>query len=1594
MTEQSGAYVSRLVNRIGLRVSETDFERVAEFAELLWSRTLEEDLSVRSVDDDAGATIDSWRQFQHRTPDQVQILVDNPEHARDGWQSGHTVVRVMAPDMPFVVDSVLIALSHDGLITHHLSNVVFAVDRDAAGAIEHISLDQQHADRELFIYAEIDRVDADDIRALRESLEQTTADLQAIVADFPSMKEQLHKIVGELRESPPHPVNEEQKESAEQEIEEAIAFLEWLSANNFTFLGYREFEYADDIMRQVGTSLGSLRQRSRASERRLSDQPEDTLAFLMEPTLLAFSKSGTKSRVHRPAYPDYVGIKRFDENGKVIGERGFLGLYTSRVYNEHPRNIPLIRRKVEQVIARSHLDPNGFDGKVLAQVLATYPRDELFQMDEDELFENAIAITYIHERRRIRVFTRFERYGLFVNCLVYMPRDLFNTQSRTRVQDLLIETFDAEDAEYDPFISESTLVRLQIILRIRPGARVEVNRQTLEQKIAELVGDWVSDLSSALTSAFGETRGRQHTREYSQAFPAGYREHFNARSAVDDVANIEQLSLERNLLTRFYRLPEDPQHVLHLKVFHLGEPLPLSDIIPQLENMGLRVAGEHPYRIARSSGPLVSIDDFHLQYEQPLNLVEAGERFEDAFTRTWRGATEDDGYNRLILGAGLTWRQVGVLRTYAKYMKQIRFGFSQEFISDTLNKHRSMAADLVSYFEARFDPATSTAAQLAGDLHGQFLTRLDDVELLNEDRILRRFLELIDATKRSNYYTRDDSGEPKPYISIKVAPPEISDMPLPLPMFEIFVCAPYFEGVHLRGGAIARGGLRWSDRHEDYRTEVLGLVKAQVVKNAVIVPTGAKGGFVIKAGSHTDFTPDTVACYRDFIGGLLDITDNIIHGETVTPKNVRRYDDSDPYLVVAADKGTATFSDEANGVAAQYGFWLGDAFASGGSNGYDHKKMGITARGAWVSVQRHFAERGVDVQSEPVTVLGIGDMGGDVFGNGMLLSRCIKLVAAFNHLHIFIDPDPDPESSFVERERLFALPRSSWADYDAALVSKGGGIYSRHAKFIDVTPEMQAAFDIQAERLAPDELINALLKAPVQLIWNGGIGTYVKSSRESHAEVGDRANDHLRADAIELRCQVFGEGGNLGLTQIARIDFDLAGGAVNTDFIDNSAGVDCSDHEVNIKIALNETVASQDITTKQRNALLESMTDEVAELVLANNQRQVQALSLARRHSHSRHAEYQRFIARMEVDLDLNRSLEHLPSDDELAERFGQGGGFSRPELAILLAYAKTHIKQHRVLSAIHEERRISQEVLRVFPQQLIDAHAHALQNHHLSREIIATQLANDVVDHMGITFIVHLMEFVGGTVSEIVRAYFAVAESFAIRESYRSIETLEGVAEEVKLTMLLEQIRLGRRATRWILRHRRNIDSVSELIDHFQPSVGVLDAQRANLAGEQATERWNDRVQQLLAAGVPEVLAKKSASTADIAVALPVIDAADATDTDPPEVAAAFTALGTELGLDWLTEQLGSLPSVSHWQAMERDSLLDDITTHQSSLAAHTLNGTGGDVKGWLIENSQFAHSWRTTIEDAQHAAVPDFSMFAMTCRKLNDLCRGLIVG
>jgi glutamate dehydrogenase len=1581
----NSAQIAILLSAIRERLTRDD-PLLLQFAQLWWSRIPEQDLKPRDVRNDSAATLDCWRAFRQRDPQQTSIHVMNPTAARDGWHSRFTAVRVMTPEMPFVTDSVLMALSHDGLVTHHLGNVVLSTRRGPDGVLESLSTDQTWPQREVFIYAEIDRLAESGLAALRERLTDALTDVRAAVADFAPMREKLTALSAQLQAAPP-PLPAE-------EVEESVAFLDWLLQNTFTFLGYRSFDYRDDVIRQTDDdALGVMRHRALATPRQLSEQHGRVQDFLLHRAVLAFSQSGTKSRVHRPAYPDYIGIRKFDAEGGVVGEHGFFGLYTSRVYLERPERIPVVRRKVARVIERSRLDPEGFDGKVLNQVLATFPKDQLFQISEDELLNTAMGITYIHERRRTRLFVRHDPYGLFVHCLVYMPRDLYSTQARLKIVALLADVFGAEDLEFEPFFSESILVRLQITLRVRPGSAPEVDQEALEAQLLQITRDWSADFQDQLVERYGESRSRQIGREYALAFPAAYRERYSVETAVEDLDVIGGLTEDAPLGSYFYRRLDDPPERLNLKIFHLGSTLPLSDVMATLENMGLRIRSEHPYALERVGKPMAALLDFDLIYPEPLELPDIGERFAEAFARIWKGEVDDDRHNRLLLSAGLDWRQVNVLRTYARYMKQIRFGFSQEFISDTLIKHRDIAADLVRYFEARHHPDGVDGAALQTLVQG-LNAALDGVALLNEDRILRRYLELMEATDRVNYYrARSQPTTRRTFLALKFNPRAIADLPKPVPDYEIFVSSPHMEGVHLRAGAIARGGLRWSDRAEDYRTEVLGLVKAQTVKNAVIVPTGAKGGFVVRKPSEDPetFRAQGLACYQDLIRGLLDLTDNVVGGRLDSPPGVRCLDGNDPYLVVAADKGTATFSDTANAVAAEYGFWLGDGFASGGSNGYDHKQMGITARGAWVSVTRHFAERSIDVATDPITVLGIGDMSGDVFGNGMLRSRAIRLVAAFNHRHIFIDPDPDPDRSFEERARLFALPRSNWTDYDESLISGGGGVFERSAKWIRLAPEIRERFQIDADRLSPDDLIHRLLLAPVDLIWNGGIGTYVKAAAESHAEVGDRANDPVRVNAEELRCRVIGEGGNLGVTQHGRVAFARAGGAINTDFIDNSAGVDCSDHEVNIKIALNQLVLDGELTGKHRNQLLKEMADEVADLVLTNNFRQAQMLSLAERQVRDHPAEYQRFISLMEHTEHLDRGLEALPSDDALSERVSRQESLTRPELAVLMAFSKTHIKKALNRSAIGDDPSIRPEIFEPFPSLLVERHPEAILDHRLAREIIATQLANDVVHHMGITFVTHLMEFVGATEEEVLRAYLAAASCFRLRERFRQVEAMPEVDAITRLEALAELIRLGRRATRWLLRHeRRNLD-VTVLTERYRSAIETLRGEREALFSASVQTRRQERLNRLLELGVPPAHADELAGSADLATALTVISAAQSCAAEPRVLVQIYGALGKRLGVEWLINRVALFPTTSHWQTIERDSLIDDLVMEQGRLAALVYQTCGGDVDEWLEANAAVVDGWQRTIGAAQHASAADFALYAVTCRKLVDLGRGV---
>ncbi|MFV3405180.1 MULTISPECIES: NAD-glutamate dehydrogenase [Pseudomonas] len=1587
-------------------ISEQSLPQVALFAEQFFGIISLDELTQRRLSDLAGCTLSAWRIIERFDPQNPQVRVYNPDYERHGWQSTHTVVEVLHHDLPFLVDSVRTELNRCGYSIHTLQTTVLSTRRGAKGELLELlpkGTQGEGVSHESLMYLEIDRCsNPTELITLAKELEQVLAEVRGVVADFEPMKAKLHELLELVEHNAFGP--------AQNDKAEVKSFLAWLLDNHFTFLGYEEFTVQSDadgghLVYDEGSFLGLtrlLRTGLTADDLRIEGY---AVAYLREPRLLSFAKASQPSRVHRPAYPDYVSIRQIDENGVVLKECRFMGLYTSSVYGESVHTIPYIRGKVAEVERRSQFDAKAHLGKELAQVLEVLPRDDLFQTPIDELFSTAMSIVQIQERNKIRVFLRKDPYGRFCYCLAYVPREIYSTEVRQKIQQVLMERLKATDCEFWTFFSESVLARVQLILRVDPKNRIDIDPQQLEKEVVQACRSWQDDFSTLVVENFGEAQGTSILDDFPKGFPAGYRERFAAHSAVVDMQHVLGLSEAKPLAMSFYQpLTQLGERQLHCKLYHADTPLALSDVLPILENLGLRVLGEFPYRLRHANGREFWIHDFAFTYSEGLNLdiQQLNDTFQDAFVHIVNGDAENDAFNRLVLTAGLPWRDVALLRAYARYLKQIRLGFDLGYIASTLNNHTDIARELTRLFKTRFYLARKLTQEDLDDkqlrLEQAILSALDDVQVLNEDRILRRYLDLIKATLRTNFYQPDANGQNKSYFSFKFNPKLIPELPKPVPKFEIFVYSPRVEGVHLRFGNVARGGLRWSDREEDFRTEVLGLVKAQQVKNSVIVPVGAKGGFLPRrlplGGSRDEIAAEGVACYRIFISGLLDITDNLKDGGVVPPANVVRHDDDDPYLVVAADKGTATFSDIANGIAIDYGFWLGDAFASGGSAGYDHKKMGITARGAWVGVQRHFRERGINVQQDPITVIGIGDMAGDVFGNGLLMSDKLKLVAAFNHLHIFIDPNPDPAVSFAERQRLFDLPRSAWSDYDVSLMSEGGGIFPRSAKSIAISAQMKERFAIEADRLTPTELLHALLQAPVDLLWNGGIGTYVKASSESHADVGDKANDALRVNGNELRCKVVGEGGNLGMTQLGRVEFGLNGGATNTDFIDNAGGVDCSDHEVNIKILLNEVVQGGDMTEKQRNQLLGSMTDEVASLVLGNNYKQTQALSLAARRARERIAEYKRLMADLEGRGKLDRAIEFLPTEEQLAERLAAGHGLTRAELSVLISYSKIDLKEQLLKSQVPDDDYLTRDMETAFPPSLVSKFAESMRRHRLKREIVSTQIANDLVNNMGITFVQRLKESTGMSPANVAGAYVIVRDIFHLPHWFRQIEALDyQVPAEIQLTLMDELMRLGRRATRWFLRSRRNEQDAGRDVAHFGPKIAQLGLKLDELLEGPTRERWTQRYQGFVDAGVPELLARMVAGTSHLYTLLPIIEAADVTGHDPAQVAKAFFAVGSSLDLTWYLQEIGNLPVENNWQALAREAFRDDIDLQQRAITISVLqmaeapDDMDARVALWCEQHRVMVERWRAMLDDLRNATGTDYAMYAVANRELVDL-------
>jgi glutamate dehydrogenase len=1592
----------------GEKIPKAELPGFIKFTEYFFSRYPLEELAGRYLGDVFGSVYQWWRYIQKFDGAQPKVSLINPKLDVEGWVCPHTVLVVQQTDMPFLVDSIRIELNRRNIAIHAIKSTLLYVVRDKKHQLMDLvdALDiQVSSQKEAFVYLEINLLTRkEELDDITQSLLSVLAELNVVVRDFKPMLQAIDLAEENLSRA--------EKSVTVASVAESREFLRWLRDNNFTFLGYSEYEFGEAkgkkfLREKVDRRLGVFAFKGGDANYSEADDLNPGMArFHLAPQVLTFSKSAVRSRVHRQAYSDYVVVKQFNEQGDVIGEMRFLGLYTSSVYIVSPSTIPLIRHKVSKVFERTGLSPNSHDGKSLQQILDTFPRDELFLSNSSELYETVTAIARINERYMVRLFMRRDPFGKFISCLVYVPRDVFSTQMRLHIQEIIGKAINSNESEFNTYFSESILARVHLVFKLDKRLPVEYSQEKLEQKIREISRSWEDHLQASLVESHGEEKAMRLLHEYRYAFASSYKEYFESRTAVHDIASIGELKTSDDVAMSFYQPVGAEPNIVRFKIFRKTQTIELSDAIPLLENLGLRVLSENPYAINKKSDGVIWLHDFKLNYNLPgvIDVLEVKDIFQEAFSAIWHKKTVNDSFNKLVLSAELNWHEVNVLRAYAGYMHQTLFTFTAHYISNALVNQRDIARMLIEIFKIKFDPVLiytgDSRAEKIEQQRKLITDSLNNVSNLNEDRILRRFLALIDGSLRTNFYQKNNDGSVKDYLSIKLNPRSIPEIPEPRPLYEIFVYSPRIEGVHLRGGKVSRGGLRWSDRLQDYRTEVLGLVKAQQVKNAVIVPSGAKGGFVCKqsplTGGREAIQQEGIACYKIFIHGLLDLTDNFVEGKIVSPTNVIRYDDDDPYLVVAADKGTATFSDIANTISAEYKHWLGDAFASGGSQGYDHKGMGITARGAWISVMRHFREKNINIQEQDFTVVGIGDMAGDVFGNGMLLSQHICLVAAFNHMHIFIDPTPDSAKSFVERKRLFTTPKTTWADYDKSLISKGGGVFNRDAKTIAITPEMKYAFAIHEDNLTPTELISGLLKAPVDLIWNGGIGTYVKASSETHADVGDKANDSLRVNGENLRCKVFGEGGNLGMTQRGRIEFALNGGACNTDFIDNAGGVDCSDHEVNVKILLNEVVANGDLTDKQRNQLLAKMTNNVAELVLQNNYRQTQAISIAESEALARGAEYRRFMAKLESQKRLNRKLEFLPSEDVLLERQSHGIGLTRPELAILISYAKAVLKEDLAAENIAENDYVAKAIEGAFPEQITVEYREPLYNHRLKREIVATQIANDIVNNMGISFTQRLMEATGASVGEVAKAYIAARDVYQLENFLQDLSTLDHkIPSRVQTELMINIMRRVRRATRWFLRNRRSSIDPAVEIEFFAPAVTFVSEQLSNLLSGAQLEELQAQHQRLQEIGVPREFILRAASTSYLYSGLSIAEATRKAGREIQEVAELYFGLGEYLSLPWFSNQIAHIKVDTFWQAMARESYMDDLESQLRSLTISLIKSSGKkksikDVLAtWTQQQSSLISRWKVMVNELQAASSTDFAVFSVALRELLDLAQ-----
>ncbi|THD57904.1 NAD-glutamate dehydrogenase [Phenylobacterium sp.] len=1497
-------------------------------------------------------------------------------------------LEIVQDDAPFLVDSIMGEIAEQGLSVRALFHPIVEVQRDRTG----LRGDSGTARRESMIQVILDPIGADREQALLDGIAETLKDVRAAVDDFPAMLELMGKTLAELQLH------------AKRASSEDVAFLSWLQAEEFVFLGARVYEYprlkngdyaAEEPLYQATDGLGVLRDPNRTVLRR-TNEPAILLGKVKDRLLtdpaLTVAKSNVRSRVHRRGYMDYVGVKRYGADDRPIGEVRFVGLFTAGAYDQPASAVPLIREKAANVLARADMVPGSHNEKRLKTIVENHPRDELFQMTEDELLEMSLGILHLYDRPRVRLFERRDPFDRFASLLLFLPRDQYDSELAARAGRILASAYRGRVSASYPSFSDAPLARVHYIIGFSPGEHDQPDLRELEAVIAEAARSW-EDRFEAVVRAAGqppaqvaETLGR-----YRDAFPAGYRDRFSPAEALADLAMIDAMAEGQEIAVRAYRLPGDSSLQFRFKLYRYGAPAPLADVLPILDNMGLKALAEAGFPVCRPRHPAVWVHDFEIEDPAGGHLVFADlkQAFEDAVVAVWTGRTENDGFNRLVLELSIPWRAAALIRTLARHRQQAGLDPSQRVQEEALAAHPAVTRLILDLFRAKFDPSAEISLEnrrLRGDaIMAEIVEALQAVESLDEDRVLRRLALLVGATQRTNFYQTDEMGHPKPYISFKVASGELADLPAPKPYREIFVWGVNVEGVHLRFGPVARGGLRWSDRRDDFRTEVLGLVKAQQVKNAVIVPVGSKGGFypkqLPKGGSPDAVRAEGVSAYKTFLYGLLDITDNLgPDGKVIRPKDVIAFDGDDPYLVVAADKGTATFSDIANGVAEAYGFWLGDAFASGGSAGYDHKVMGITARGAWEAVKRHFRELGKDIQAEPFTVVGCGDMSGDVFGNGMLLSKQTRLLAAFDHRDIFLDPDPDPAKSWTERSRMFGLPRSSWQDYDKKLISRGGGIFSRSLKSIPLSPQVKAMLEVKADALAPTELITAILKSQAELLYLGGIGTYVKAEREANADVGDKANDAVRINGRELRVKVVGEGANLGLTQAGRIEYALAGGRIDTDAIDNSAGVDTSDHEVNIKILTGMLERTGELTRKRRDTLLQSMTDDVAEHVLTHNYDQTLALSLMQMDAAGEMGPYGQFMTELVTAGRLDLAVEGLPDAAGLAERAQGGKALTRPELAVLLAYGKLELKREIVASDAPDDPFFERLLEDYFPKPM-HKWAEPMRRHRLRRDIIATVVANDIINRCGPSFPARLMPAAGANARAFTAGYEAAKAVLEIPALWDSVAALDGKIPASGQMALFRRLSAALRgATFWLTRRaaRDKLD-VDALVKAYRPSFQSLLKLMPGILSPIEQAQVEARLRQLTEAGAPADKARAVAVLQPMTIAGDLVDLAEASSWPLANVARLYHAVGEAFGFDRVRQVAGAFSVGDTFERMALRRLIEDLLSQQTDLTRTIMAFAGGAQAGedanhardaaaaWTALRPEKAHVARRTIDEIE---------------------------